>query len=146
MAPRDDLIAVIERLHAAQASLYTDGDAAGVREVVTDDIAWHVPGRSPIAGSYRGVDQVIGYMLARRVLADGTFVMHRLDVLTGTGSAVAVLTDGSAVLDGVPRRWSTVGLYRVEGDRVAECWLLPLDQAEFDDIWTPAGSTERLHS
>ena len=21
---------------------------------------------------------------------------------------------------------------------MAECWLLPLDQAEFDDIWTPA--------
>jgi hypothetical protein len=25
----------------------------------------------------------------------------------------------------------------VEEGRVAECRLLPLDQAEFDDIWTP---------
>lgn len=139
MVPRDDLIAVVERLHSAQASLYTDGLVDAVRAVLTDDIAWHVPGGSPIAGSYRGVDQVIGYMLARRVLADGTFVMDRLDVLTGEGSVVAVLTDGSASFDGVARRWSTVGLYRVEGDRVAKCWLLPLDQAEFDDIWTPRG-------
>ena len=101
------------------------------------DIAWHVPGASPIAGSYRGVDEVIEYMLARRRLADGTFRMHRLDVLTGEGSTVAALTDGSAVVRGVQRRWSTVGLYCLGGSQVAECWLLPLDQVEFDDIWTP---------
>ncbi len=63
--------------------------------------------------------------------------MHRLDVLTSEGSTIAVLTDGEATLGGVERRWSTVGLYRLDGEQVAECWLLPLDQAEFDDIWTP---------
>jgi ketosteroid isomerase-like protein len=136
---RDDAEAVIEQLHAAQARLYTDGDPSAVRAVLTPDIAWHVPGGSPIAGSYRGLDEVVSYMLARRALADGTFRMHRLDVLTGEGSTVAVLTDGTATIDGVDRRWSTVGLYRVEEGRVAECWLLPLDQAEFDDIWTPRG-------
>ena len=132
-----DREAVIEQLHAAQARLYTDGDVTAVREVLSPDIAWHVPGTSPIAGSYRGVDEVVEYMLARRALADGTFVMHRLDVLTGSGSTVAVLTDGTATIDGAERRWSTVGLYRVDGGRVAECRLLPLDQAEFDHIWTP---------
>jgi ketosteroid isomerase-like protein len=134
---RDDAEAVIEQLHAAQARLYTDGDVAGVRDVLSPDITWHVPGASPIAGSYRGLDEVVSYMLSRRELADGTFRMQRLDVLTGDGSTVAVLTDGTAQIDGVDRRWSTVGLYRVEHGRIAECWLLPLDQAEFDDIWTP---------
>jgi ketosteroid isomerase-like protein len=134
---RDDALAVIERLHVAQASLYTDGDPSAVRAVLSPDIVWHVPGHSPIAGSYRGLDEVIEYMLARRRLADGTFRMHRLDVLTGAGTTVAVLTDGTATIEGEERRWSTVGLYRVEDGRVAECRLLPLDQAEFDDIWTP---------
>ena len=134
---RDDALAVIEQLHSAQASLYTDGDPAPVRAVLSADIAWHVPGTSPIAGSYRGIDEVVSYMLVRRELADGTFRMHRLDVLTGSGYTVAVLTDGTATIDGVERRWSTVGLYSVEDGRVAECWLLPLDQTEFDDIWTP---------
>ena len=50
---------------------------------------------------------------------------------------MAVLTDGTATINGADRRWSTVGLYRLEDGQVAECWLLPLDQAEFDDIWTP---------
>ena len=134
---RDDAEAVIEQLHEAQARLYTDGDVAGVRSVLHPDIAWHVPGTSPIAGSYRGLEEVVEYMLARRALADGTFRMHRLDVLVGSGDTVAVLTDGSATIDGAERGWSTVGLYRLEDGQVAECWLLPLDQAEFDDIWTP---------
>jgi hypothetical protein len=102
-----DAIAVIDRLHEAQACLY------------------------------HGPDEVIEYMLARRRLADGTFRMHRLDVLTGESETVAVLTDGEASIRGAHRRWSTVGLHRLEGSRVAECRLLPQDQAEFDDIWTP---------
>ena len=146
MASRDEATAVIDRLHDAQARLYTDGDPARVRELLSEDIRWHVPGTSLIAGSYHGLDEVIEYMLARRRLADGTFVMHRLDVLTGDGSTIAVLTDGEAVIGGLERRWSTVGLYRLDGERVAECWLLPLDQAEFDDIWTPADPRDRLDS
>ena len=137
MLSREDAVAVIDRLHDAQARLYTDGDPEPVREVLTDDIAWHVPGRSPIAGSYHGIDDVVEYMLARRALADGTFRMHRLDVLTGCGETVAVLTDGEATVGGFARRWSTIGVYRLRDGRVAECRLVPFDQAEFDEIWTP---------
>ena len=137
MLSREAALAVIDRLHGAQARLYTDGDPEAVRALLSDQIAWHVPGASPIAGSYHGPDEVIEYMLARRRLADGTFRMHRLDVLTGNGDTIAVLTDGEATIDGAQRRWSTVGLYRLEHSFVAECWLLSLDQAKFDDIWTP---------
>ena len=136
MLSRDEAVQIIDRLHDAQARLYTDGDPEPVREMLTDEIAWHVPGTSPIAGSYDGIDEVIAYMRARRELADGTFRMHRLDVLTGSGQTVAVLTDGEASLGGVVRRWSTVGLYRLDGARVADCRLVPFDQAEFDDIWS----------
>jgi hypothetical protein len=63
--------------------------------------------------------------------------MHPLDVLVGEGDHVAALTDGTAVIDGVERRWSTVGLYRIEDGLIAACWLLPLDEVAFDQIWTP---------
>jgi len=143
VSTRDAAIEVIERLHAAQARLYGAGDPEPLRALLTDDIVWVVPGSSPIAGTYRGRDEVIGYMLARRAVADGTFRMHRGDVLSGEGDTVAVLTDGSAVIGGVERRWSTVGLYRLRGDRVAECRLMPFDQDEFDEIWTPQSDAAR---
>ena len=139
MLSRQEAVEVIDRLHNAQTRLYDDGDPEAVRGVLTDDIAWHVPGASPIAGSYHGIDEVVAYMLARRELADGTFRMHRLDVLTGSGQTVAVLTDGEVSVGGRLRRWSTVGVYRVRDGRVAECRLVPFDQAEFDEIWAARG-------
>ena len=109
---------------------------ADVRALFTDDVAWHVPGANAIAGEYRGVAEVLGYLGRRRDHADGTFRMHPRDTLTGAGDHVAVLTDGTARTGGVERRWSTLGLYRVAGDRVAECWLLPLDPRAVDEAWS----------
>jgi ketosteroid isomerase-like protein len=129
--------AVLGRLHAAQGELYAGGDTEPVREVLTDDVAWHVPGRNAIAGSYRGIDEVIGYFVRRRALAENTFRLHPGELMVGDGEHVAVLTDGTAVIAGIERRWSTIGLYRIRHDRVAACWLLPLDPEAFDEIWSP---------
>jgi ketosteroid isomerase-like protein len=128
---------LLARLHAAQGAFYAGGDSAPVRELLTGDVVWRIPGHSPIAGEYRGVDAVVEYFTRRRELADRTFRMHPLDVLLGGGDHVAALTDGTALIDGVERHWSTVGLYRVEGGLIAACWLLPLDAVAFDEIWTP---------
>jgi hypothetical protein len=45
------------------------------------------------------------------------------------------LAGGHAVRDGRELEWETVGVFRVEGDRIAECWLLPFDPGAFDAIW-----------
>jgi ketosteroid isomerase-like protein len=127
---------ILDRLHTAQAAFYSGEDSTAVRSVLTDDIEWHVPGSNAIAGDYHGIDAVLDYFTRRRDLADKTFRMHRRDILVGSGDTVAALTDGTATIDGVEHRWSTVGLYRISGDRIAECWLLPLDAPAFDAIWS----------
>ena len=132
---RDHAIAVLERLHAAQRAFYAGGAAEPLRDVLAEDIVWRVPGDNAIAGEYRGVGAVMEYFARRRDLAQRTFRMHPGDVLAGDGDHVAVLTDGTAEIGGVERRWSTVGLYRLRGERVAACWLLPLDPRAFDEIW-----------
>src|SRR5215216_2791196 len=126
---------VLRRLHAAQGAFYAGGSADDLRAILTPDVVWHVPGSNAIAGVYEGIDAVLAYFARRRDLADRTFRMHPGETLVGERDHVAVLTDGTAVIGGEERRWSTVGLYRLRGDRVAACWLLPLDAAEFDRIW-----------
>ena len=130
---------VLARLHAAQGAFYAGGPPEPLHDVLTDDIVWVVPGRNAIAGEYRGIDAVIDYFTRRRELADGSFRMHPGDLLVGDGDHVAVLTDGTATIDGVEHRWSTVGFYRLRDERVAACWLLALDAAAFDAIWSGPG-------
>jgi hypothetical protein len=132
---RDEAAALLGRLHAAQGVLSAGGPEDGVRALLAPDIVWHVPGRNAIAGTYRGIDEVLAYFRRRRDLAGGSFRMQPGDVLTGEGDAVGVLTDGTATIDGVDHAWSTVGLYRIRDGRIASCHLLALDQTSFDAIW-----------
>jgi acyl-CoA thioesterase FadM len=132
---RPDAARVVSRLHEAQAELYGGGSRAPLEAVLAPDVVWHVPGASPISGTYHGVAEVVGYMEARRELASGTFTMHPRELLVGD-QHVASLTDGTLEHDGRSYSWSTVGLYRVEGDRVAECHLSPFDQGDFDRAWS----------
>jgi ketosteroid isomerase-like protein len=136
---RAEAIDLLQRLHAAQAAFYAGGDEAPVRALLTDDVHWHVPGRNAIAGDYHGIDAVLAYFRRRRDLVDRTLRLHPGEVLVGDGDHVAALTDGTAVVRGVERHWSTVGLYQVRAGQVAACWLLPLDPSTFDDVWASSG-------
>ena len=133
--PRAASLALLACLHKAQNAYYAGGPADELRAWLAEDVVWHVPGVNAIAGRYVGRDAVMAYFDRRRALASETFQLHPGDVLIGDGEHVAVLTDGTATVDGRERRWSTVGLYRLRGGRVAACWLLPLDTDEFDAIW-----------
>jgi ketosteroid isomerase-like protein len=129
------VLAQLRRLHAAQGEFYAGGSGDALRALLADDVVWTVPGKNAIAGTYEGVDAVMAYFARRRDLASRTFRMHPGEVLVGDGEHVAVLTAGTALIAGEERRWSTVGLYRFAAERVAACWLLPLDAQEFDRIW-----------
>jgi uncharacterized protein len=127
----------MQRFHEAQGAFYAGGVADPLRALLSEDVMWSVPGDSAIAGVYKGIEAVMAYFSHRRKLASATFRMHPRDLLVGDGDHVAVLTDGSAVIAGEERRWSTVGLYRFRGDLIDACWLLALDQSVFDQIWLP---------
>jgi ketosteroid isomerase-like protein len=129
-------VASLRRLHRAQDAFYAGRSGAALRQLLTDDVVWEVPGENAIAGTYEGIEAVMDYFARRRRQAAGTFRLHPGDVLVGSGPVVAVLTDGTAVLGDQQHRWSTIGLYRFRGRRVAACRLIPLDPAQFDRIWS----------
>jgi RNA 2',3'-cyclic 3'-phosphodiesterase len=128
-APAADPLSVVRRFYEARAA------GSEVAQLLTDDVVWHVPGTSAIAGEYRGVEAVLSYMDARQRLMDGTFrvTVHGSSVIAGR---VVQLAGGHALRDGAEVAWETVGVFRVLEGRIAECWLIPFDQAEFDRIWS----------
>jgi ketosteroid isomerase-like protein len=132
---RDVAAESLSQLHDAQQAFYAGGPAAPLRELLTNDVAWRVPGENAIAGVYTGINEVLEYFARRRDLAAGTFRMQPAELLVGGGEHAAVLTDGTAHLHGAEQSWSTVGLYRFRDSRIAAYWLLPLDPRQFDRIW-----------
>lgn len=127
---------LLEDFYRAQAAFYGGGDdTAALRGLLTHDIAWHVPGRSPIAGDYHGHDQVLGYFTARRAAANNTVRVHPRAVLAGDRWAVQ-LADGQLERGGHLLAWRTAGVFRFAEGKIAECWLLPFDQYRFDEIWS----------
>lgn len=115
--------------------MYAGGSVQAVLDLLAEDIVWHVPGTSPIAGDHRGREGVAAYFEHRRELASATMVMHPGPLLAD-GDAVVQLVDGTAELGGRQVEWRTAGVYRIEDGRVSEVWLVPLDLAVFDRLWS----------
>ncbi len=130
-------IELIAELHRRQNEMYGGGSVDAVAELLAEDIVWHVPGASPIAGDHRGVKGVIAYFEQRRRLAGATMQMEPGEVLE-SGEAVVQLVAGSADMGGHRVTWQTVGVYRVDADQgwIREVWLVPLDSELFDRIWS----------
>jgi ketosteroid isomerase-like protein len=129
--PTIDLFA---RFHEAQAAMYAGGGESAVGRLLAADAEWRVPGRSAIAGTYRGRDEVLAYFRRRRDLASGTFAIDVRDRL-GADGGVVTLAHGEAELGGERERWGTAGVYRFADGLLSGGWLLPTDQEKFDRIW-----------
>jgi ketosteroid isomerase-like protein len=123
-----------ERLLRQEYEARASSDDAVLADAFTDDVVWHVPGRSAISGDYRGKEQVMTYVRRRREIAQGTFKISVEGVLANDENGL-VIARGSAVLGGKTREWRAHGLYRFQAGQIAECWVLPEDQYLFDEIW-----------
>jgi uncharacterized protein len=135
--PEGDAAAVVSRFLDRQRAMYAGGDAAPVEAMLADDIVWHVPGTSAIAGDHRGPAAVMRYFTLRRELAGGRMEIVPLGELHGD-DVVVHLADGRAMLGGELAHWRTAGVYRVADGRVAEAWLVPLELDAFDAAWRRA--------
>lgn len=60
---------------------FAKGDIETVMGLYTDDIEFHVSGRSPVSGSYSGKDEVLGLYGKLAELSGGTFRVEALDIL-----------------------------------------------------------------
>jgi ketosteroid isomerase-like protein len=127
---------VVEAFYAVQRRFYAGEDNAGeLRELLSENVAWHVPGRSPIAGDYHGVDAVLDYFADRRDRAGATFRVEPRGMLADD-ERVVHFAGGRAERDGRTWEWETIGVFRIANGKIAECWLLPFDQYAFDEAWS----------
>lgn len=111
---------------------FGEADTERMGRVVADGFVWHVPGTSPIAGEWRGVQGVMeGIRAIGMSLGDGNSGFELLEVAGNDRAAFSVHRD---FYDGPGNRFDLrYAVYaRMEEGRIAEAWELPFDPHESD--------------
>lgn len=113
--PNEDVI-------RSYVSAFARGDLETAGRYLADDIVYHVGGRHPLAGDYRGIDNVVDFFKRRAQRTKGTFRITPHDLLANDTHGVA-LSEASAERDGETYSWKVITVYHVADGKVTECWI-----------------------
>jgi ketosteroid isomerase-like protein len=114
--PDDKYMTLVRRGYEA----FNSGDLATLREILSHDVAQHVPGTSQIAGEYKGIDGVLGYYGKLAELTDGQFRADLIDVFGDGQGHVSALHQTTATRNGVTRVSRGSILFTFLGDRATD--------------------------
>ena len=123
------------RVLRAYAKAWLASDIERVLAAYHEDIELHYMGESPLAGTHRGRDAAFTVLGQASVRTQRQLIAVE-DVLVGDtlGALIAVEDLGDP-----PQRVRRVLLYRVQDEKLRECWLFDEDQRFVDDLWSRDG-------
>lgn len=120
-----------EAIARAMVDALERGDGAAVAALLADGVVYHFPGRSPLAGTYRGRDAVMGLFSAMAARLGAPPRLHSHDVLASEAHAVDLAVH-SAERGGTPFEWRAIRVYHVDHGRITEIFLTLGDPVAFD--------------
>jgi len=109
------------------------GDLDAVAATMSPDVVWHAPGRSDLAGDYRGPDAVLGYLGQLFERSDGTFRAELRECGEIAPGLVACRVRISGQMRGGAVEQDLVQLYRREDGRTVEVRNYHSDQYQLDE-------------
>jgi ketosteroid isomerase-like protein len=113
---------------------YTSGDLETISQLLSDDVVWHVSGRSPLSGDYSGKEQVFGFFGKLQELSDGTSRVEVHDLLADDDHGVAIVTQ-SGTRDGRSYEGRVTHVLHLRDGKVTEFWDAYIDQYTADEFW-----------
>lgn len=120
-----------EKLLRATVEARRTGDLETARALMHPEILTHFPGRSPLAGDYRGP----GALNAKVVELTGNPLEIELhEVLTSDSGAAVVYTMGATRGDSSVS-WRQINHYTIRDGRIVEAWQNPYEQDLVDDFF-----------
>jgi hypothetical protein len=120
------------RVLRAYAEAWLTSDLEKVLASYHDDIELHYMGESPLAGTHRGRDAAFT-VLGQASVRTNRKLIDVEDVLVGEslGALIAVEDLGEPA-----QRVRRVLLYRVQDEKLRECWLFDENQRSIDAMWS----------
>lgn len=107
---------------------YKNKDIVGLREIFAPDIEWHVPGHHPLAGTKKGIEEVIAYYTQ---LQKANFNAE-VTVLEGNDEQVIDCHRGWAQVGDHKIDMNWVLVYTIENGKIKTMQNFPGDQHAAD--------------
>src|SRR5690242_16188063 len=112
---------------------YASNDAEGIRNVLAENIKWHIPGNHPLSGTKTGIAEVIEYF---KQLSKGAF----------QAAPIVMGVNDNFVID-CHRNWSNIDnaenlnnmsclLWKIEHNKIVEVYNFPEDQHKVDAFFS----------
>ncbi|MFL6184720.1 MAG: nuclear transport factor 2 family protein [Actinomycetes bacterium] len=114
---------------------FAKGDVDTLRELFDQDAVWHVPGRSPVSGDYRGVDAILGSFARIAELTGGTFRTEVHDVVANDDHAVTIYV-GRGEREGRTLEDRNVLVSHIRNGKLVESWLFSEDLYAADEFFS----------
>lgn len=114
---------------------FSKGDMDGLRAMFDEDATWHVPGRSPVSGNYKGHSQIFAYFGKLAQLTGGTFKVEMHDCV-GNDQHVVGLDRLTATRLGKTLDINLGLVVHVRDGKILEGWDLFSDQYAWDEFWS----------
>jgi uncharacterized protein len=114
---------------------FANGNIPGVFAAFDAAITWHVPGHSPLSGSFTGHDQIAGFFRRTMELSGGAFSIDVHNVLTD-GDLVVVLTTVNAQRNGISASFPEVHVWRLKNGKVTDFREYQGDEQREDRFWS----------
>jgi ketosteroid isomerase-like protein len=124
-----------ERVRQGYAAFKT-ADLATLAELMDENVSWHTPGRSPIAGDYVGRDAVFGQFGRYGGETSGTFKAELKQVFTAGDGTVIGLHHNSAERNGKRLDTDCCLVFEFENGRVIAGREVFLDLHNWDEFWS----------
>jgi ketosteroid isomerase-like protein len=128
MAERHHNLVLLDRGMAAFAA----HDLAVLGELFSEELLWHHGGKSVLAGTYRGIDEVFE-LFARRAAMTGDTYSVSIESAVANDSFVTVLARVSARCGDKTLSDGQCSVYRIASGKVVEAWhMFATPEAEAD--------------
>lgn len=124
-------IAVFQRAMAA----FSAGGMDALAEVFHPDVVWHVGGRSPLSGDFRGREATFAMFALDFQLSGGTYRPQLHDVLANDDHTVALL-HATASREGKELDMDYTIVFHIRDGKITEGWELWADQRAYDEFWS----------
>jgi ketosteroid isomerase-like protein len=113
---------------------FESGDLDLLGVVMAQGVVWHEPGRSSLAGHYKGPEEVLGFLKELKARSGGTFKIEVLDVLSEPERAVVLQRETATRNDRTLDVIAAVE-FEIHQGKITEVTVYQHDTYAFDEFW-----------